>query len=146
MASWFFNWPQCSTGRSSISTASSKRYLHHTRWWHLFCHTRPHRGLLTSQILCNLQRTTDDKHSSWPIPISVVTILGKNSPSYFPTNHGHYANRSRGCSGIHRWHHCCRPIKRGVVRMYWQSSDTHSKLWVPASTWKCHFYLQEIKY
>ena len=64
---WFLNWPQCSTERSSISTSGSRRYLYHTQWRNLLCQTRSHRGRLTSRGLCNLQRTTDDKHPSWPI-------------------------------------------------------------------------------
>ena len=140
---WFFNWSQHSTGRSPIPTADSRGYLHLTQWWQLFCQARPHRALFTSRGFCSLQRTADNKHTLRFISIHTVTLWNKNSPRYIPADHGHYVNWSRGCSCIPRWHHCCWSIKTGFDRTDQQSSDTPSRFWVPASTWKVSFLLTD---
>ena len=51
---------------------------------------------LQVEVSANSKEVQTIKYPSWPIPISTVTVWGKNSPGYFPTNPGHYANRSRG--------------------------------------------------
>ena len=97
-------------------------------------------GLFTSRGFCSLQGTAHNKHTPWFISIHTVTLWSKNSLWYFPADHGHYVNWSRGCSCMPRWH-CCRSIKTGFNKTDPQSSDTHSRLWFLASTWKVSFLL-----
>ena len=91
-----------------------------------------------------------ENHNKITIP---TTNFTKNRPRYIPANHGLYVNWSRKCSCIPWRHHCCRSIKTEFDRTDQESSDTHSRLWFLASTWKIlvscfdqKIYLQAIKY
>ena len=47
------------------------------------------RGLFTSQGLCSLQGTADNRHCSL-FQYTTVTFWNENRPRYIPANHGHY--------------------------------------------------------